>query len=116
MLPTGAHRGRISVPPAASVQVGRALDALSVRWAAELGIGTIHVATDDPAALATARELAATARGWLLREAGATDLDPFGTAFPAAPVQARLRRALDPTGKLSPGRVPATEPRAVAAA
>ncbi len=114
-LPTGAHRARISVPPGRSLAVGRALDAQAVRWVAEPGVGTIHVATDDPAELAAARVLAAASRGWLLREAGAPDLDPFGTPFPAASVQARLRRALDPTGKLSPGRVPATEPRVVAA-
>ncbi len=115
-LPTGPHRGRISVPPGRSAAVARALDSLAVRWAAEPGVGTIHVATDDPAELAAARNLAEASHGWLLREAGAAGLEPFGTTFPAASVQVRLRRALDPTGKLSPGRVPATEPRPVAAA
>ena len=72
--------------------------------------GTVHVSAEDPAALVVARDAAERCSGWLLREAGAPDLDPFGLEFPAAAVQQRLRIALDPTGKLSPGRVPATAP------
>ena len=83
---------------------------VDVRWTAELGVGTVHVAADDPVALGAARGAAERCGGWMLREAGAPDLDPFGVGFPAVAVQQRLRIALDPAGKLSPGRVPATAP------
>ena len=73
-------------------------------------MGTVHVAASDPAAIASARDIAHAHDGWLLREAGAPELDPFGVDLPAAPLQRRIRAALDPTGKLAPGRVPATEP------
>lgn len=109
-LPDGPHRGRISVAPNRIPELTDTLGGIDLRWIAEIGVGTVHVAADDPLALAGARDAAGTHGGWLLREAGAPDLDPFGTAFPAAPVQQRLRMALDPTGKLSPGRVRATQP------
>jgi glycolate oxidase FAD binding subunit len=109
--PAAPHRGRISVAPGALGELVPALDGLTgVDWLAEHGVGTVHVATDDPGRLAAARELAHTHGGWLLREAGAADLDPFGVDPPALALQRRLRAALDPTGKLAPGRVPATEP------
>ena len=108
--PDGTHRGRISVEPNRISELADGLRSTGVRWTAELGVGTVHVAADDSAALSAAREAAQRCGGWLLREAGAPDLDPFGAAFPAAAVQQRLRAALDPTGKLSPGRVPATAP------
>ncbi len=109
-LPAGPHRGRISVEPNLVSELVDGLRGIDVRWAVELGVGTVHVAADDPAALHAAREVAQACGGWLLREAGAPDLDPFGAPFPAVAVQQRLRAALDPTGKLSPGRVPATAP------
>ena len=109
-LPDGPHRGRISVEPNQIRALATELRGVGVRWAAEVGVGTVHVSAHDPAALGEAREAATRCGGWLLREAGAPDLDPFGVAFPAAEVQRRLRIALDPTGKLSPGRVPATAP------
>lgn len=115
-LPDGPHRGRISVAPDAVVRVGRAL-ADSVRWLGEGGIGTVHVAADDPAALARARAVAHDAGGWLLREAGAPELDGFGIALANAGIMARIRAAFDPTGKLAPGRLPldaAREPTRVA--
>jgi len=109
--PVGAHRGRISVAPDAVAGVTDALGAISgLGWFAEHGVGTVHVAADDAAAIAAAREVAHAHDGWLLREAGAPELDPFGVDLPALALQRRIRVALDPTGKLAPGRVPATEP------
>ena len=109
-LPDGPHRGRISVEPNRISELAHQLRDADVRWTAELGVGTVHVSATDPAALGGARKAAQRCGGWLLREAGAPALDPFGVEFPGAAVQRRLRIALDPTGKLSPGRVPATAP------
>jgi glycolate oxidase FAD binding subunit len=109
--PAGAHRGRISVAPGRIDAVTAALcGGGSVSWLAEHGVGTVHVASDTASDLADAREVAHAHDGWLLREAGAPDLDPFGVDPPARELQRRIRAALDPTGKLAPGRVPATEP------
>ena len=106
-LPAGAHRGRISVAPGALTAVGQALDvAGGIRWCAELGVGTVHVAADDPDALAAARAVAHEHDGWMLREAGGTGLDGFGCELPNAPLMRRLRDAFDPTRKLAPGRMP----------
>ena len=113
--PAGPHRGRISIEPDRIRALAESLRPTNTTWLAEIGVGTVHVAAADPGALAAARAAAAAHGGWLLREAGAPDLDPFGTAVPATAVQTRLRQALDPTGKLSPGRVPATAPTAPAA-
>ena len=55
-----------------------------MRWLAEVGVGTVHVAADDERALAAARAAAEAAGGWLLREAGAPGLDGFGVALPNA--------------------------------
>jgi glycolate oxidase FAD binding subunit len=107
-LPDGAHRGRIAVRPSAVVDLGRALDAItSCRWLAEGGVGTVHVATDSVDALGAARAAAHDHGGWLLREAGGgADFDGFGREFPEIEIARRLKRAFDPTGKLSPGRLP----------
>jgi glycolate oxidase FAD binding subunit len=107
-LPDGPHRGRVSVRPGAIVDVGRALDAIAgCRWLAEGGVGTVHVATDTPEALLAARATAQRAGGWLLREAGGgAGFDGFGRELPEIDVARRLKRAFDPTGKLSPGRLP----------
>ena len=51
-------------------------------WLAEVGVGTVHVAADNEAALAAARAAAAAHGGWLLREAGAPGLDGFGVPLP----------------------------------
>ena len=110
-MPVGAHRGRISVRPGEVAAVGRRLAAISgVAWLAEAGIGTIHVATGEPAALAACRDGAHVSGGWLLREAGAPDLDGFGTASAAGALAERVRRAFDPAGKLAPGRLPRPQP------
>ena len=110
--PSGAHTGRISIDPRRLTELETALESVAgLQWLAEWGVGTVHVATDDVAGLAQAREIAQSHHGWMLREAGAPALDPFGTAFPVPELQRRIRRALDPSAKFSPGRVPATEPR-----
>jgi len=109
--PDAAHRGRISVAPGAVDALVGALDREpGIDRLAEHGIGTVHVGAVDPARLAAARTLAHAHGGWLLREAGAPELDPFGVDPPAVALARRIRAALDPTGKLAPGRVPATEP------
>jgi glycolate oxidase FAD binding subunit len=106
-LPDGAHRGRISVPPGTVDQVGRALDAVrGARRCAELGIGTVHVAADDPSVLAAARGIAHEHGGWMLREAGGDGLDGFGRTLPNAGLMRRVKAAFDPAGKLAPGRLP----------
>jgi glycolate oxidase FAD binding subunit len=104
--PRGAHRGRVSVRPSVVGELRADLDAAGVRWLAEVGVGTVHVAADDEASLAQARAAAAGAGGWMLREAGAPGLDGFGAAPANGKLAARVRRAFDPTGKCSPGRLP----------
>jgi glycolate oxidase FAD binding subunit len=105
-LPDGPHRGRISIRPSRVRAVAPALDAAGVRWLAEVGVGTVHVASDTEGGLAAARVAAEAHGGWLLREAGAPGLDGFGAALPNARLQERIRAAFDPTGKFSPGRLP----------
>jgi glycolate oxidase FAD binding subunit len=105
--PEGEHRGRISIRPGAIPDLGRALDAIDgCRWVAEGGVGTVHVATDGVEALIAARIAAHAAGGWLLREAGGDGLDGFGRDLPDRAIARRLKNAFDPTGKLSPGRLP----------
>jgi glycolate oxidase FAD binding subunit len=104
--PEGRHRGRISVRPSAVSALADPLDATGARWLAEVGVGTVHVATDDEQTLARARAAAEAAGGWLLREAGAPGLDGFGRALPNARLAERVRVAFDPTGKCAPGRLP----------
>jgi glycolate oxidase FAD binding subunit len=107
-LPEGPHRGRISIAPAHVTAIGRALDTLSgARWLAEAGVGTVHVASDDPATLAAARDAAHAAGGWLLRESGGSPgFDGFGVPLPNAELHARISNAFDPRGKCNPGRLP----------
>jgi glycolate oxidase FAD binding subunit len=105
--PDGAHRGRISVRASRLRELAPALDAVDgLRWLAEVGVGTVHVATDDPGALVAARQVAAARDGWLLRESGAPGVDGYGVPPPNLSVLERIRAAFDPTGKLSPGRLP----------
>jgi glycolate oxidase FAD binding subunit len=106
--PEGPHRGRISIRPGAVIELGGALDAIAgCRWTAEGGVGTVHVATDDVDALTAARAAAQAAGGWLLREAGGGEgFDGFGRELPDRAIARRLKAAFDPTGKLSPGRLP----------
>jgi glycolate oxidase FAD binding subunit len=108
--PVGEHRGRASVAPGRVVELARALEAANgVRWVAEIGVGTVHVATDSEAAFGAARADAQRCGGWLLREAGAPGLDGFGIDLPNAALLARVKGAFDPTGKLAPGRLPIPE-------
>ncbi|HEY3673413.1 MAG TPA: FAD-binding protein [Acidimicrobiia bacterium] len=104
--PGGPHRARISVRPSTLRALAPDLDAARVRWLAEVGVGTVHIAADDERALAQARAAATGVGGWMLREAGAPGLDGFGIAAPNALLAERVRAAFDPTGKCSPGRLP----------
>ncbi len=104
--PGGEHRGRVSVAPPSLGALARRLDDLECTWLAEGGVGTVHVATDSEAALAAARGAAEAENGWLLREAGAPGLDPFGRPPPNLAILARIKDAFDPAGKLNPGRLP----------
>jgi glycolate oxidase FAD binding subunit len=105
-LPAGPHRGRISVAPTRVRACARALPP-DVRWCAELGVGTVHVAADTPDALSRARVVAHAHHGWLLREAGGEpDEDGFGGELPNANLMWRIKTAFDPAGRLNPGRLP----------
>jgi hypothetical protein len=105
--PAGPHRGRISVRPGLLGSVASELDRIDgLRWLAEAGVGTVHVACDESQALADARTAALAAGGWLLREAGAPELDGFGGSLPNSALMTRIKDAFDPDGKLSPGRLP----------
>jgi len=109
--PVGEHRGRASVAPGRVVDLGHVLATTEgVRWVAEIGVGTVHVAADSEAALGAARAHARRCGGWLLREAGAPGLDGFGIDLPNEALVARVKVAFDPTGKLAPGRLPLPEP------
>ncbi len=66
----------------------------------------MHVAASSEAGIASARAAAEAEGGWLLREAGAPGLSGFGTTLPNSEVQARLKAAFDPDGRLNPGRIP----------
>jgi FAD/FMN-containing dehydrogenase len=106
VFPDGPHRGRISVEPQRVRECARALDD-ELRWCAELGIGTVHVAGDDPDCLVRARRVAEAHGGWLLREAGGEpDEDGFGRDLPNAALMGRIKAAFDPAGRLNPGRLP----------
>ena len=101
------HRGRISIAPGSvAALVSDFADQPGLRWCAELGIGTIHIATDTAAALQRARDIAHAHGGWLLREAGGDGMDPFGRELPNHALMARIKAAFDPAGKLAPGRLP----------
>ena len=109
--PDAPHRGRISVPPAELrallARLGELREA-GVEWAAEMGIGTVHVAAGRPDALLDARDAAETVGGWLLREQGAPGIDGFGIPLPNAALMGRIAEAFDPTGKCAPGRLALT--------
>jgi glycolate oxidase FAD binding subunit len=105
--PNGVHRGRISVRPSRLRELGPALDGVEgLRWLAEVGVGTVHVAADAPDGLLAARRAAVAHDGWLLRESGAPGVDGYGDPPPNLAILERIRGAFDPTGKLSPGRLP----------
>ncbi len=111
--PDGPHRGRISVRPSRVRAVGPALGEIDgVRWLAEVGVGTVHVAAAEPEGLVAARAVATAHEGWLLREAGAPGVSGYGRELPNLAIVQRIRAAFDPTGKLSPGRLPGAAARA----
>jgi glycolate oxidase FAD binding subunit len=104
--PEGPHRGRVSVRPGVVHEVASELDTIDgMRWLAEVGVGTVHVATDDVDGLLAARDAATGAGGWLMREAGGNGVDGFA-AIPNHDLMARIRAAFDPERKLNPGRLP----------
>jgi FAD/FMN-containing dehydrogenase len=106
-LPGGPHRGRIAVAPGSIPMLcARMREIPTVRWLAEIGVGTVHVGADSPEDLASARAVAERLGGWMLRECGAPDLDPFGVPLPNTAIMARIKAALDPDGRLNPGRLP----------
>ncbi len=106
-LPDGPHRGRISVRPGAVRSVGEKLASEpGITWLAEIGVGTVHVATDTERDLASARAIAEQHEGWLLREAGAPELDGFGIGIDNPELARRVHDAFDPTHKLGRGRFP----------
>jgi glycolate oxidase FAD binding subunit len=103
-LPEGPHRGRISIAPGAVCELTSSLR--DVRWCAELGVGTVHVAADTVSALEGARDVAHAHGGWMLRESGGDGLPGFGRPFPNRDLMRRIKQAFDPTNKLAPGRLP----------
>jgi glycolate oxidase FAD binding subunit len=103
--PEGPHRGRIAISPAGIRGLTPELADTGVRWLAEIGVGTVHVAADSEAALAAARAAAARHGGWLLREAGAPGLDGFGVPLPNRGIMQRIRAAFDPQDKLNASRL-----------
>jgi glycolate oxidase FAD binding subunit len=107
LLPGGEHRGRISVAPARVADLVPRLHAHhGLRFAAEIGIGTVHVACDDASTLLDARAAAHAEDGWLLRERGGDGCDGFGVALPNGELLRRVKAAFDPDGLLAPGRMP----------
>jgi hypothetical protein len=106
--PDGPHRGRVSIRPGRVVALARSFDAIDaidgIDWLAEIGVGTIHVASEDAHALRRVRAVAERAGGWMVREAGAPDFDGFGAASAHAALLRRVQDAFDPTGKLGRGR------------
>lgn len=104
--PSGPNRGRISVPAGRLGALAMRLRDLDCTWLAEGGVGTVHVATEHEDALGAARCAAEAEQGWLLREAGAPGLDPYGIPLPNLAIMQRVKDAFDPAGKLNPGRLP----------
>jgi glycolate oxidase FAD binding subunit len=105
-LPEGTHRGRISVDPKRARDCARGLPD-QIRWCAELGVGTVHVAADTPELLASARSTAQEHGGWMLREAGGgPDDDGFGVELPNVAIMRRIKAAFDPDLRLNATRLP----------
>ena len=106
--PTGAHRGRISVDPAALDAARRALDAVAASRGSRSTASAPCTWRRDNAADARrrpARSRTRTAVGCCARPARPTSTRSARPSRAVA-LQRRIRDALDPTGKLGPGRVP----------
>ncbi len=103
-----SHRGRISVRPTdVRATMSRLAMDSSVHCVAEVGVGTIHVSSDDVEALVRARAAAVAESGWLLRESGGPlGFDGFGDGVANSGLAGRVKSAFDPHGKLAPGRMP----------
>jgi glycolate oxidase FAD binding subunit len=104
--PAMEHRGRASVRPGALAGLAGRLADVDCSWLAEGGVGTVHVSAPTESDLADARAAVEAEGGWLLREAGAPGLDPFGVGWPNVALSGRIKDAFDPAGKLNPGRLP----------
>jgi glycolate oxidase FAD binding subunit len=103
--PDGPRRARASVAPGALPRLGPTLTAIDgLRWAAEVGVGTVHLAADAPNALVQAAVAVSSVGGWTQREAGEPVHPPPPLPDPA--IHGRLRAAIDPLGRLNPGRLP----------
>ena len=90
--------------PAGLRDLAPALGDAGVRWLAEVGVGTVHVAADSEAALAAAahRGRERTADGSSARPVPPAST-ASGAALPNLAVMQRIRAAFDPSGKLNPG-------------
>jgi FAD/FMN-containing dehydrogenase len=109
-IPDGPHRGRISVAPGRVRACTAALDS-RVRWCAEVGVGTVHIAADESDGLVHARSVAHAHGGWMLREAGGSRGDDgYGCALPNASLMRRVKEAFDPGWRLNPRRMPLGQP------
>ena len=106
-FPSGPHRGRISIAPGAIRALAPDLTGTGVRWCAELGVGTVHVAADSADALRAARVAAHAHGGWMLREAGGNGIDGFGRPVPNAALMQRIKHAFDPDRQARTGPAPA---------
>ena len=107
-LPEGAHRGRISVAPDAITALVADLEHHDdLRWCAELGVGTVHIAADTAGALATRARIARThtTAGCSAKRA-VTAWTRSAASSPNRALMSRIKAAFDPTGKLAPGRLP----------
>ncbi len=104
--PDQEHRGRASVRPGALAALARRLDDTDCTWMAEGGRRHGARRRFDGGRSRRGAGGAEAEGGWLLREAGAPNLDPFGIALPSFDVSRRIKAAFDPFGKLNPGRLP----------
>ncbi len=107
--PDGTHRGRISVRPSRLREVGPALDEIDgVRWLAEVGVGTVHVAADDPRRARRRPRGRRRARGMAAARGGRAGLERVrpGTAEPRDPRAdpGRIRSHRQALARPAPGR------------
>jgi glycolate oxidase FAD binding subunit len=103
--PEGPRRARAAVAPGALARLGPTLAAIDgLRWAAEVGVGTVHLAADRAEPLVRAAAAVSSVGGWTQREAGDPAIPP--PALPDGAIHERLRAAVDPFGRLNPGRLP----------